>query len=225
MATVKHPVLLLILDGWGYSEDTRFNAIHAARTPTWDDLWAHAGHTLIHCSGTDVGLPDGQMGNSEVGHMHIGAGRRIDQDFTRIGTAIANGEFTDNAAFRAACTAAAASHGRVHILGLLSPGGVHSHEDHILALIDLARDCGVEEVLVHAFLDGRDMPPQSAAASLDRVAEHCARVGGARIASLVGRYYAMDRNQNWDRLARAYELVVDGRGEHTAGDARAALAA
>ncbi len=225
MATVKHPVLLLILDGWGYSEDDRFNAIQAARTPVWDDLWKHAEHTLIRCSGTDVGLPDRQMGNSEVGHMHIGAGRLIDQDFSRIGKAIANGEFLHNEAFRAACTAAAANGGRVHILGLLSPGGVHSHEDHILALVDLARDCGVAEVLVHAFLDGRDMPPQSAAASLERVAAHCAQRGGARIASLVGRYYAMDRNNNWDRIASAYDLVVDGHGEHVAPDAVAGLEA
>ncbi|MEQ8230530.1 MAG: 2,3-bisphosphoglycerate-independent phosphoglycerate mutase [Gammaproteobacteria bacterium] len=225
MATVKHPVLLLVLDGWGYSEDTRFNAIHAARTPTWDDLWARAQHTLIRCSGTDVGLPDRQMGNSEVGHMHIGAGRLIDQDFSRIGKAIESGEFARNAAFREACSAAAANGGNVHILGLLSPGGVHSHEDHILALVDLARDCGVEEVLVHAFLDGRDTPPKSASASLERVAAHCAAVGGARIASVVGRYYAMDRNHNWDRIASAYELVVAGHGEHAASDALAALEA
>ncbi|MEX2482495.1 MAG: 2,3-bisphosphoglycerate-independent phosphoglycerate mutase [Gammaproteobacteria bacterium] len=225
MATVKHPVLLIVLDGWGHSDETRYNAIHAAVTPHWDSLMATAPHTLIQCSGPAVGLPDGQMGNSEVGHMHIGAGRLIDQDFSRIGKAIAQGEFEHNEAFVTACRAAAASDKSVHILGLLSPGGVHSHEDHILALADLAAAQGVNDILVHAFLDGRDTPPRSAAASLDKAAAHCAALGTARIASVVGRYYAMDRNNNWDRVARAYELLVNGRGEFAASSPAAALEA
>ena len=225
MATVEHPMLLIVLDGWGHSDDTCFNAIHAARKPHWDALLASCPHALIRCSGTAVGLPDQQMGNSEVGHMHLGAGRLIDQDFSRIGKAIASGEFMHNAAFCTACDTAAAQGSSVHILGLLSPGGVHSHEDHIIALIDLAAARGVGEIFVHAFLDGRDVPPRSAAASLAKVAAHCAARGNARIASIVGRYYAMDRNNNWNRLERAYDLIVDGRGAHDADDALAALAA
>jgi len=225
MATVEHPVLLIVLDGWGHSDDTRFNAIHAAHTPHWDALLANNPHALLRCSGTVVGLPDQQMGNSEVGHMHIGAGRLIDQDFSRIGKAIVSGEFMRNAAFCTACDTAATQGATVHILGLLSPGGVHSHEDHILALVDLAAARGVGEILVHAFLDGRDMPPRSAAASLAKVAAHCAVRGNARIASVVGRYYAMDRNNNWNRLEHAYDLIVDGRGAFAADDALAALEA
>lgn len=225
MAQSKHPVMLIVLDGWGHSDETEFNAIHAARTPVWDRLWTSAPHTLIDCSGTAVGLPDQQMGNSEVGHMHIGAGRLIDQDFSRIGKAIASGEFTRNPALRAACDRAAANGRSVHIMGLLSPGGVHSHEDHILALIDLAAAAGVDSILVHAFLDGRDTPPRSAGASLERVMRHCSEVGNARIASIVGRYLAMDRNQNWERTATAYELLVNGSADHSAADPLAALAA
>lgn len=225
MAKVKHPLVLLVLDGWGYSESTQHNAIAAAATPRWDALWAHQPHALIDCSGTVVGLPAGQMGNSEVGHMHIGAGRLIDQDFLRIGKAIENGEFKLNPALRAACEQAATGGRRVHIMGLASPGGVHSHEDHILALIDLARECGVGDILVHAFLDGRDTPPRSARASLARIEAHGRASGRARIASIVGRYFAMDRNHNWDRTERAYRLLVEGRGEHSAPDPVAALEA
>ncbi|MGE0482865.1 MAG: 2,3-bisphosphoglycerate-independent phosphoglycerate mutase [Gammaproteobacteria bacterium] len=225
MATVKHPVLLIILDGWGYSPETADNAITAARTPVWDGLMQSAQHTLIRCSGTDVGLPDQQMGNSEVGHMHIGAGRLIDQDFSRIGKAIASGEFARNPVFVDACATAAKASRAVHVMGLLSPGGVHSHEDHIRALIDLAAAAGVGEILVHAFLDGRDTPPQSAGASLERLATHCAATPGARIASISGRYYAMDRNKNWERVARAYRAIVDGVAAFDAPDAAAALSA
>jgi len=225
MPKVKHPVLLVVLDGWGHSDDDAFNAIRAARTPVWDRLWAECPHLLIHCSGGDVGLPDGQMGNSEVGHMHIGAGRLIDQDFTRIGKAIASGEFALNPVLAAACDQAAGNGGTVHVMGLLSPGGVHSHEDHLLALVDLAHARGAREIMVHAFLDGRDMPPQSAGPSLQRVDAHCRRLGNARIASLVGRYYAMDRNQRWERIAPAYDLLTRGVAAHRHADVAAALAA
>ncbi len=223
MAKSKHPVVLIVLDGWGYSEQTDHNAIAAARTPVWEDLWARCPHTLLRCSGHDVGLPDGQMGNSEVGHMHLGAGRLIDQDFSRIGKAIASGEFMRNAALSEACAGAGARHAAVHVMGLLSPGGVHSHEDHFIALLDLAHRHGAREICVHAFLDGRDTPPQSAAASLAKIEDHCRALGNARIVSVVGRYFAMDRNQNWDRTALAYDLVVDGLAGHAAPDPQRAL--
>jgi 2,3-bisphosphoglycerate-independent phosphoglycerate mutase len=215
--------MLIVLDGWGHSEDTEYNAIRAARTPVWDRLWSQCPHSLIRCSGTDVGLPDQQMGNSEVGHMHIGAGRLIDQDFSRIGKAIANGEFARNPVLLDACRQAAASARALHILGLASPGGVHSHDDHILALMDLAHRQGVKQIYVHAFLDGRDTPPQSAAASLRRIDQHGRTLGNAQLASVIGRYFAMDRNNNWPRIATAYELLVDGRAPFTAPSALAAL--
>lgn len=223
MPHVKHPVMLLILDGWGQSEDAESNAIRAAHTPVWDRLWAECPHLLIRCSGTAVGLPDQQMGNSEVGHMHIGAGRLIDQDFTRIGQAIATGEFMRNEVLVAACRRAAESGRALHVLGLCSPGGVHSHEDHVLALIDLAHKHGVPRIYVHAFLDGRDTPPQSAAATLARIDAHCRASGRARIGSIVGRYFAMDRNNNWSRMAPAYRLLVDGAAAFSATDAVAGL--
>jgi len=223
MAKVEHPVLLVVLDGWGYSEDTHFNAIHSANTPNWDRLWQDCPHTLISCSGHDVGLPDDQMGNSEVGHMHLGAGRRVYQDYTRISKAIVDGDFYTNDVFRSAFELAAANDRAVHLLGLLSPGGVHSHEEHTVALIDLARRCGVRRLYVHAFLDGRDMPPKSAAPSLQLIARKCAEFGLGRLASIVGRYFAMDRNKAWDRIEQAYDLIVDGVGRHTATDALAAL--
>lgn len=225
MAKVQHPVLLVILDGWGYTEETRFNAIHAARTPHWDRLWQGSPHTLIRCSGLDVGLPDDQMGNSEVGHMHLGAGRLVYQDFTRISKAIDDGDFYDNPVFRDAFELAARSDRAVHLLGLLSPGGVHSHEDHTIALIELARRCGVRRLYVHAFLDGRDMPPKSAAPSLERVERACVASGIGHIASVIGRYFAMDRNKAWDRVQQAYDLIVDGIAAHRAPSAAAALEA
>ncbi len=225
MPHVKHPVMLIVLDGWGHSDDPDFNAIHAARTPVWDKLWSDCPHGLIRCSGTDVGLPDQQMGNSEVGHMHIGAGRLIDQDFSRIGKAIANGEFAHNPVLVAACVKAAQSARAVHIMGLASPGGVHSHEEHLLALMSLAHAHGVQQIYVHAFLDGRDTPPQSAAATLERLDEHARSLGNARIASICGRYFAMDRNNKWDRVAPAYELLVNGQATHSASDALSGLKA
>ncbi len=223
MPHATHPVMLIVLDGWGYSEDTAYNAILAARTPVWDHLWSHYPHGLIRCAGTDVGLPDQQMGNSEVGHMHIGAGRHIDQDFSRIGKAIASGEFARNPVLLNACRQAADTDRAMHILGLASPGGVHSHEDHILALMDLAHSNGVKQIYVHAFLDGRDTPPQSAAATLRRLEEQGHKLGNARVASIIGRYFAMDRNNKWERVAPAYDLLVDGRAPFSAPSALAAL--
>lgn len=223
MSKIDHPVMLIVLDGWGHSDDTQYNAIHSANKPTWDRLWEHHPHMLIRCSGTDVGLPDAQMGNSEVGHMHLGAGRTVNQDYTRISLAVEEGDFFDNAALKPALDEAAANDKAFHILGLLSAGGVHSHEEHIMALIEFASRRGVKRVYVHAFLDGRDTPPKSAQESIAVVQRKCEETGIGRIATLVGRYYAMDRNKNWERTREAYELIVDGRGLYENSDPLLAL--
>ena len=219
------PVVLLILDGFGCREATPDNAIARARKPNWDRLLATCPHTSIDASELAVGLPDGQMGNSEVGHLNMGAGRVVYQDLTRIDLAIRSGEFAANPVLRDAAATAAATGNALHILGLLSPGGVHSHERHIAAMVELAAAQGVPRIFVHAFLDGRDTPPQSALASLVALDAVCARHPGARIASIVGRYYAMDRDKRWDRVRAAYELLVDGSAAHTATSAEAGLAA
>ena len=225
MATKYQPALLIVLDGWGYSEEPDNNAIFQAATPNWDRFWQQYPHTLIQASGSDVGLPDAQMGNSEVGHMHLGAGRAVTQDYTRIGNSIADGSFFANATLVQAFEHAEEKQTAVHLFGLLSPGGVHSHEDHILATMQLAARCGVKKLYVHGFLDGRDTPPRRADGSIRRVDEECARLGTGRIASIIGRYYAMDRNKNWDRTAIAYEALVSGAAPFTAKDGSAALAA
>jgi len=217
------PVVLLILDGFGSREAAPDNAIAHAAMPHWRHLLATAPHTTIDASELAVGLPEGQMGNSEVGHLNIGAGRVVYQDYTRIDHAIATGEFATNPVLVAAADAARDRGTAVHVLGLLSPGGVHSHERQIAALVELAAARGVGQVCVHAFLDGRDTPPRSAAASLAYMEAVCARHPGARIASVVGRYYAMDRDQRWERVAPAYHLLVDGVAPFTADSPRAAL--
>lgn len=217
------PVLLLILDGWGHREDPTDNAIAQANPPNWNRLVADCPHTLVHTEGRFVGLPDGQMGNSEVGHMNIGAGRIVYQDLTRIDAAIEDGSFFANAELVAACQAAKRAGGTLHLFGLLSPGGVHSHEAHILAMLDLTKRQGVERVAVHAFLDGRDMPPRSAEPSLRALQAKCGELGNARVASVIGRYYAMDRDQRWDRVEAAYRAIAEGEGEFAAADALAAL--
>jgi len=219
------PVVLLILDGWGHRDEPQDNALAQADLPHWRRLWATCPHTLVHTEGRHVGLPDGQMGNSEVGHMNLGAGRIVHQDLTRIDAAIADGSFFDNAELRAACEAAIADDGTLHVMGLLSPGGVHSHEDHILAMLELAHRMEVPRVAVHAFLDGRDMPPKSAAPSLAKLQAKCDALGNARIATIAGRYYAMDRDQRWDRVHRAWDAIVNAQAEYRALDAHAALAA
>lgn len=223
--TFRKPLALIILDGWGYREETRDNAIANADTPTWDRLWATAPHTLIATSGLDVGLPDGQMGNSEVGHMSLGSGRIVYQNITRIDLAIEDGSFFSNPAYTQAVDRAMAAGGAVHIMGLLSPGGVHSHEQHIQAAVELAARRGAERIYVHAFLDGRDTPPRSAMASLERLSASFARLGRGRIASLIGRYYAMDRDNRWDRIESAYRLLTEGHAEHEAATAMAGLEA
>ncbi|MFL6593586.1 MAG: 2,3-bisphosphoglycerate-independent phosphoglycerate mutase [Luteimonas sp.] len=217
--------MLLVLDGWGHREDPRDNALAQAELPHWRALWATQPHTLIETSGRQVGLPDGQMGNSEVGHMNLGAGRIVYQDLTRIDAAIEDGSFFDNAELRAACRAAIEHDGTLHVMGLLSPGGVHSHERHVFTMLELARRTGVPRVAVHAFLDGRDTPPRSAAPSLAALQRACDAAGNARIASVSGRYYAMDRDQRWDRLHRAWDAIVNAQSDYRALDADAALAA
>jgi 2,3-bisphosphoglycerate-independent phosphoglycerate mutase len=207
---MKNVTLLVVLDGFGYSEVAEANAIAAARTPTWDRLWADRPHTLISGSGGDVGLPDGQMGNSEVGHMNLGAGRVIYQDLTRIGRAIEQGEFARNHAFASLFERLRGSGGALHVMGLLSPGGVHSHEDQIFALIELAASAAIERIYLHAFLDGRDTPPRSAERSLARAEALFARLGRGSAASISGRYFGMDRDRRWDRVERAYNLIVRG---------------
>ena len=215
--------LLVVLDGFGYNEDSTHNAIAKAHTPHWDTLWQTRPHTLISGSGADVGLPDGQMGNSEVGHMNLGAGRVVYQDFTRINRAIDQGEFINNRAINAAFKKLDKSRGVLHVFGLLSPGGVHSHEDQIFALLRIAAARGVKQIYLHAFLDGRDTPPRSAESSLRAAEELLAELGCGQLASIVGRYYAMDRDQRWDRIERAYNLIVRGEAPFHAQDGVSAL--
>lgn len=215
--------LLLILDGFGHSERTEHNAIAAAHTPTWDRLLEEHPHTLLETSGMAVGLPEGQMGNSEVGHMTLGAGRVVYQNFTRINKAIADGDFQTNRAYNAAIDAVLARNGALHILGLLSPGGVHSHEEHIHAMVQLAAERGVERIYVHAFLDGRDTPPRSAKPSIEALEAKLSSIGHGQIASTCGRYYAMDRDQRWERVAIAYDMLTQGAAPHRAASAVAAL--
>ncbi len=216
------PLILIVLDGWGYREDPTYNAIAAARKPAWDRLWKYP-HTLIDASAGAVGLPENQMGNSEVGHLNLGAGRVVFQEYTRVERAIASGEFFHNPVLTEAVDTATATKGAVHIFGLLSPGGVHSHENQIHAMAELAAKRGAKQLYVHAFLDGRDTPPQSAAASLDAMEHKLAALGVGRIASICGRYYAMDRDKRWDRVQRAYDLLTLGEGEFTASSAHRAL--
>ena len=205
------PVLLLVLDGFGYREDPDHNAIALAQKPNWDKLWNGYPHTLIHTSGMDVGLPQGQMGNSEVGHLNIGAGRVVYQELTRIDLAIQDGSFFSNPALVQAARQARQQDKALHIMGLLSPGGVHSHETHLYAMLELALREGLKKIYVHAFLDGRDTPPRSANASLQAMQDKCASLGAGRIASIVGRYYAMDRDNRWDRVQAAYDLLTQGK--------------
>lgn len=217
------PVVLLILDGIGCREEQPDNAFTHARKPQWDALVAQNPNTRIEASEMHVGLPEGQMGNSEVGHLNIGAGRVIYQDFTRVDHAIATGEFARNPVLLDAVATAAANRSTLHVLGLLSPGGVHSHERQLAAMVEMAATGGAPRIHVHGFLDGRDTPPRSAAASLAFMDGVCARHPGARLASIVGRYFAMDRDKRWDRVRLAYDLIVDGHAPFTAPTATAAL--
>ena len=215
----KKTLALFILDGWGYRQDTDNNAVACANTPNLDKLSAQYASTLISGSGLDVGLPPGQMGNSEVGHVNLGAGRVVYQDFTKITKAIEDGSFTQNKVLTTAIDTAAKNNKAVHIMGLLSDGGVHSHQDHLMAAAALASAHGVDKIYLHCFLDGRDTPPQSAQKFVQQAQESCDSIQGAQIASLVGRYYAMDRDNRWDRVQLAYNLIVNGAGEYSVASA------
>lgn len=223
MTSQKKPLVLLILDGWGYREDVSNNAIAQANTPVMDQLWRDYPHTLISGSGLDVGLPAGQMGNSEVGHVNLGSGRVVYQDFTRITKAISDGDFFTNPVLVNAVIQAKQQHKAIHIMGLLSPGGVHSHEDHLLAMIKLAEQQHAGPIYLHAFLDGRDTPPRSAKASLEKIQAHFAETKSGQIASVIGRYFAMDRDKRWDRVQQAYDLLTQGKADFQASDALQAL--
>ncbi|GAC1029880.1 2,3-bisphosphoglycerate-independent phosphoglycerate mutase [Pseudomonas sp. No.21] len=225
MTATPKPLVLIILDGFGHSDSPEYNAIYAATKPVYDRLLATQPHGLISGSGMDVGLPDGQMGNSEVGHMNLGAGRVVYQDFTRVTKSIRDGEFFANPVIVEAVDKAVAAGKAVHFMGLLSDGGVHSHQDHLVAMAELAARRGAEKIYLHAFLDGRDTPPKSAEPSIELLDATFARLGKGRIASLIGRYFAMDRDNRWDRVEAAYNLITEGRAEFTAASAREGLAA
>ena len=212
------PVVLVVLDGWGYRAEREGNAIALAETPTWDALWSGAPRTLLEASGLAVGLPEGQMGNSEVGHLNLGAGRVVMQDLVRIGEAIRTGEFFRNDVFVGACRRVKASGGTLHLAGLIGSGGVHAIDRHLLALVDLAEREGVERVAIHAFLDGRDTLPKSALGFMEELL--AATEGRARVASISGRYFVMDRDKRWDRTGLAYHAIVEGSGPTTSDPVR-----
>ncbi|MDO9050887.1 MAG: 2,3-bisphosphoglycerate-independent phosphoglycerate mutase [Methylotenera sp.] len=217
------PVCLLILDGFGYREEMSDNAIAQAKKPNWDTLWKNFPHTLINASEHYVGLPDGQMGNSEVGHLNIGAGRVVFQDFERINNSIASGEFFDHAELKPALLNIKNNQKALHIFGLLSNGGVHSHQDHIHAMLKMAAKHGLSKVYIHAFLDGRDTPPVSAAPFIETLEQQCKTLGVGKIASISGRFYGMDRDKRWPRVEAAYKLFTEGVGEFMAETAAAGL--
>ena len=218
------PLALIVLDGWGHAGPSEHNAIHQARTPVWDRLWRRSPRALLRCSGPSVGLPEGQMGNSEVGHLCLGAGRVVPQSLVRIDQAIEDGSFFSSPALGEALSRLPPG-ATLHILGMVSDGGVHSHERHVLAALRAAARRGVPRVAVHAFLDGRDTPPRGALRSLRALDAACRRAGSARVASVTGRYYAMDRDARWERTERAFALLAGGRADRSAGSAEAALRA
>ena len=221
----KKTTALFILDGWGYSETSKSNAIATANTPNWDALWNNQPHSLLKTSGLAVGLPEGQMGNSEVGHMNIGAGRVVYQNFTRIGKAIDDGTFFENEALVNAIDKAVKADKAVHILGLLSSGGVHSHHEQIMAMCEMAVKRGAKAVYVHGFTDGRDTPPRSAKTPAAELEAKLIDLGVGKIATLTGRYYAMDRDNRWDRVQTAYDAIVLGQGQFQANTSEEAIQA
>ncbi|KGP63071.1 phosphoglyceromutase [Legionella norrlandica] len=217
------PLVLIILDGWGYNKSDKYNAIAKAHTPQWDEWWETCPHILLQASGLPVGLPAEQMGNSEVGHMHIGAGRIIQQDFTRINEAINKGDFAKNPVFHEVIDKLQETEKSLHLMGLLSPGGVHSHEHHLFALLALCDQKKFNSVHLHLFLDGRDTPPQSAIDSLRRLNKELTNHPVGKIASICGRYYAMDRDKRWERLEPVYNLLTQNQSEHQFAKAETAV--
>jgi 2,3-bisphosphoglycerate-independent phosphoglycerate mutase len=207
------PVVLVILDGWGYCEEKRGNAIAAAKTPIMDSLWAAYPHTLIRTSGKAVGLPEGQMGNSEVGHLNIGAGRVVPQELVRISDAVEDGSIAENPALVKICQEVRSRNGKLHLVGLCSDGGVHSHITHLFGLLDLAKEQQLSQVCIHAITDGRDTPPTEGIKAIGQLQDYIDRVGLGQIVTVSGRYYAMDRDRRWDRVQRAYDVMTqDGPG-------------
>ena len=210
---MKKPYSLIILDGFGINEKTEGNAIKAAKTPNIDKLMAENPTTKISASGLDVGLPDGQMGNSEVGHTNIGAGRIVYQELTRITKSISDGDFFENPAFIGAVENCKKNNSALHLMGLLSSGGVHSHNTHLYALVELAKRMGLEKVYVHCFMDGRDVPPESGIDFVKELSDKLSEIGTGKIATIEGRYYAMDRDNRWERVVKAYNAIVKAEGE------------
>ena len=208
----KTPTTLIIMDGFGLRSEKQGNAVANARTPVLDGLFETCAHTTLSASGLDVGLPAGQMGNSEVGHTNIGGGRVVYQDLPRISRAIEDGSFFENSAYCAAMDAAKEKGSSLHLYGLLSDGGVHSHTTHLWALLEMAKRRGVEKVYIHAFLDGRDVSPTSGKGFVAETVEKCREIGVGKIATVMGRYYAMDRDKRWDRVEQAYDAMVYGEG-------------
>ena len=217
----KKPVMLMILDGFGISDKVDGNAVKAAKKPNYDKYLTKYPYTELSASGLEVGLPKGQMGNSEVGHLNIGAGRIIYQELTRISKQIEEGDFFKNEALNYAIDIALKKNSDLHLLGLLSDGGVHSHIEHVKALFKLAKNKGLSRVYLHAFMDGRDTPPTSGKEFIKEIEEYLSDIGVGKIASISGRYYAMDRDKRWERVKLAYDAVVDGKGEYSQGAAEA----
>lgn len=209
----RPPLVLMILDGWGYREEPLNNAIASAHTPQWDDWWKSRPHLLLEASGCAVGLPQAQMGNSEVGHMHIGAGRVLPQDFTRINDAIKQGDYAENKLFIDTINNVKQKNKALHVLGLLSPGGVHSHEEHLFAFLALCAEHHFTNVYLHLFLDGRDTPPKSALLSLEKLQACLKKYPVATICTISGRYYAMDRDKRWQRIEPVYRLLTEAQSD------------
>ncbi len=216
LTRARNPVALIVLDGWGYRPETEGNAIALANTPVWDKIWSRSSKTLLEASGLRVGLPFGQMGNSEVGHLNLGAGRVVLQDLVRISASIADGSFFRNTALRSACDQVKTTGGTLHLVGLIGTGGVHAIDDHLFALLDLAEREKVPNVAVHAFVDGRDTLPKSGLSFMENLLQQMKQRGSAKLASVSGRYYAMDRDKRWQRTELAYRAIVTGSGLNAA---------
>lgn len=225
MNKFNRPTMLMILDGYGLNKETAGNAIAAADKPKLDEIFAKYPSTSLKACGLDVGLPEGQMGNSEVGHLNIGAGRIVYQDLTMITKAIEDGTFFENPAFLKAIDHVRKNDSTLHLLGLLSDGGVHSHIDHLLALTDLAKRSGIARLCIHCFLDGRDVPPRCAKEYISKLTEHLEEIGLGRLGVISGRYYAMDRDKRWERVEKAYDAMTTGDGIHAASGSEAIEAA
>ena len=209
----KRPTVLMILDGYGLNDKTEGNAIANAKTPVMDKLMKEYPFVKGYASGMAVGLPDGQMGNSEVGHLNMGAGRIVYQELTRITKSIADGDFFENEGLMEAINNVKANNSALHLFGLLSDGGVHSHNTHLYGLLELAKRNGIDKVYVHAFLDGRDTAPTSGKEFMTELCDKMKEIGVGEVASVSGRYYAMDRDNNWDRIEKAYDAIANGKGE------------